>query len=101
MSTIECGRCGATTPSSEASYSSDGLVCSRCHLNDQLADEEQMRAASEGGTDPIAGLGLGGPALSFTSRRVETRHADGSVTVHESSEVDGWAARFFKAIFKQ
>lgn len=56
-----------------------------------------MRAAAENRD----GLGLGGPMLSFTQTRRETRHADGSVTVDEDAELDGWAMRFFRAIFKK
>ena len=92
-----CARCGAPIDPTTAAYSGDGLVCDPCSLADQQADEEQMRAAVENRD----GLGLGGPALSFTQRRTETRHADGTVTVDESAERDGWAMRFFRAVFKK
>lgn len=97
MGNDACARCGATIDPSFAAYSSDGLVCESCHLTDQQADEEQMRAAAENRD----GLGLGGPMLSFTQTRTETRHADGTVTVDEDAALDGWAMRFFRAIFKK
>lgn len=79
--------------------SGDGLVCAECHARDQAADEAQMRAAEESSRG-LGGL-LGGPAFSVTNRRVERRHADGSVTVEESTEMDGWATRFLRAVFKR
>jgi hypothetical protein len=80
--------------------SGDGLVCADCHAKEQEADEAQMRAAEESAGRGL-GLGLGGPAFSVTKTRTERRHADGSVTVDESTEMDGWATRFFRAIFKR
>ncbi len=96
--TTGCARCGAGIDPKDAYYSSDGLVCTTCHLADQEADEAQMRAAEEEARHGFGGLGLGGPAISFTQRRVETRHADGGVTVEESEALDGWATRFFRAL---
>jgi hypothetical protein len=80
--------------------SGDGLVCAECHAKDQAADEEQMRAAEHSSASGF-GVGLGGPAFSVSTRRTERRHADGSVSVEESTEMDGWATRFFRAIFKR
>ncbi len=99
MSTQPCARCGAAIDPSQAAFSSDGLVCDACAYADQERDVEQMRAAEREHEARLSGMGaLSGPSFVVSHTRTETRHADGTVTTDESVVLDGWAARFFRAL---
>lgn len=100
MSTQPCARCGAAIDPSQAAFSSDGLVCDACAYADQERDVEQMRAAEREHEALLSGShgALSGPSFVVSHTRTETRHADGTVTTDESVVLDGWAARFFRAL---
>jgi hypothetical protein len=100
MSNQACARCGVEIVAAEAAYSSDGLICQTCELADLEHDAEQMRAAENMDSAGLPGLS-GGPLFSVTSTRVEARNADGSSSVQEHTDVDGWGMRFFRALFKK
>jgi hypothetical protein len=75
MASTTCPRCSAGFQEADGFFAAEGLICARCHANEEAADSERIREASEGG-----GTMLGEP-MSSTKTQSEVR-PDGTVVTH-------------------